>query len=427
MDIFPLPGGPLAMAVGGEYRELSGFFQPDAVVVAGESSDIPAQPTSGGYNVTEFYGEVDAPILANEPFVYELGVSAALRWSDYSTFGEDQTSQAGVRWRPIEDLLLRATWAEGLRAPSIGELFGSLSRFDQLLTDPCSDMLNTQPLEVQQNCIALGVPADGSYVQLNPQISVVTGGNPDLQPETSEGVTVGAVYDPQWAENASWTNGMTFEVNWNQIEVSDAIQPLNAQTQLNRCVFDLDPVSCTGITRTGSGVINGFTNQLINIGSVETESVDLRVQYQSPDYSWGTINVTWVTNFLLEFTEFVPVAGGFTGISLEGTERGSPSQGFPEVKSTLVLDWTQDEYFASLTERYIDELVEQTGGNKLAATWYTDAQIGWRGDQYTLVAGVTNLFDEDPPGCVTCDLNNYDPTVYDIPGRFGYVRVVYQR
>ena len=434
MDLFELPAGALAIAAGVEHRELSGFFQPDAVVVAGESSDIPAQPTSGSYDVTEFYGEVDVPILADQPFAHELGISAASRWSDYSTFGEDQTSQASLRWRPIEDLLFRGTWAQGLRAPSIGELFGSLSRFDQVLTDPCSDMLGLDPNppgaatpEIQANCIALGVPADGSYVQLNPQISVVTGGNPDLDPETSEGITVGAVYSPAWARDASWANGMTVEVNWNQIEVDAPIQPLDAQLQLTRCVTTLDPVSCAGITRTGSGVINGFSNQLTNIGRIETESVDLRLSYQTPDFAFGTLSVNWVTNFLLEFTEFVPATGGFTPISREGTERGSPSQAFPEVKSTFVLDWQRDMLFASLTERYIDEVVEQANGNSLDATWYTDVQLGWRADRFTLAAGVTNLFDQDPPGCFSCDLNNYDPTTYDIPGRFGYVRIVYHR
>ncbi len=434
MDVFELPAGALSIAAGAEYRELSGFFLPDAVVVAGESSDIPAQPTSGSYDVTEFYAEVDVPILANQPFAHELALTAATRFSDYSTFGEDETSQAGLRWRPIEDLLFRATWAQGLRAPSIGELFGSLSRFDQVLTDPCSDMLGLDPnppgaapADIQANCIALGVPADGSYVQLNPQISVTTGGNPDLDPETSEGVTLGAVYSPAWARDASWTNGLTLEVNWNSIEVDAPIQPLNAQLQLNRCVATLDPVSCAGITRTGSGVINSFSNQLINIGAIETESVDLRVSYESPDYSVGTFGVTWLTNFLLDFTEFVPATGGFTAISLEGVERGSPSQGFPEVKSTFILDWEHDALFASLTQRYIDELVEQNGGNVLGDTWYTDAQIGWRADQFTLTGGVTNLFNEDPPGCFTCDLNNFDPTTYDIPGRFFYVRIAYSK
>lgn len=436
LDLFDLPAGPLSFAAGAEYRELSGFFQPDAVVVAGESSDIPAQPTAGSYDVTELYAEVDVPILADMPFAEELSLSAATRYSDYSTFGEETTYQAGLRWRPIADLLFRATFAEGLRAPTIGELFGSQSRFDQLLNDPCSDMLGLNggpvaPPAVQQNCVTLGVPANGSYVQLNPQISVVTGGNPNLNPETSEGVTVGVVYSPAWARDASWTSGLTLEANWNRIELDSPIQPLNAQLQLNRCVQTLDPVSCAGITRTASGVINGFANQLTNIGRIETESVDTRISYQSPEYSFGTLSLTWVTNFLVEFTEYVPTTGGFTAVSLEGFERGSPAQAYPELKSSLTLDWTHQDWRVSLTERYIDEVTELVGGNVLDETWYTDVQVGWTpefaNDRVTFLVGVTNVFDEDPPGCFSCDLNNYDPSTYDIPGRFGYFRIIYRR
>ena len=47
---------------GVEYRELSGRFDPDPVVAAGFSSDIPALPTSGSYNVKEAYAELNAPI-----------------------------------------------------------------------------------------------------------------------------------------------------------------------------------------------------------------------------------------------------------------------------------------------------------------------------------------------------------------------------
>ena len=102
-----------------------------------------------------------------------LAGSAATRWalaarsSDYSTFGSETTTKVGVRWRPVPDLLFRAAVAEGFRAPSIGELFGSLSRFDATIADPCSDFNNTGASQtVIDNCIAEGVPADGSYVQL---------------------------------------------------------------------------------------------------------------------------------------------------------------------------------------------------------------------------------------------------------------------
>ncbi|HKX90165.1 MAG TPA: TonB-dependent receptor plug domain-containing protein, partial [Sphingopyxis sp.] len=41
-SLFELPGGPLGVAVGVEYRKLKGSFDPDPIVAAGFSSDIPA-------------------------------------------------------------------------------------------------------------------------------------------------------------------------------------------------------------------------------------------------------------------------------------------------------------------------------------------------------------------------------------------------
>jgi iron complex outermembrane receptor protein len=51
--IVELPGGPLGLAIGVEHRDEEGQFDPDPVVTAGFSSDIPAQPTGGGYKVNE--------------------------------------------------------------------------------------------------------------------------------------------------------------------------------------------------------------------------------------------------------------------------------------------------------------------------------------------------------------------------------------
>ena len=63
-SLFELPGGPLGLALGVEYRKLKGSFDPDPIVAAGFSSDIPAQPTRGSYNVKEAYAELNAPLLS---------------------------------------------------------------------------------------------------------------------------------------------------------------------------------------------------------------------------------------------------------------------------------------------------------------------------------------------------------------------------
>ena len=108
-SLFDLPGGPLGLAVGVEYRKLKGRFDPDPIVAAGFSSDIPAQPTKGGYNVKEAYAELNAPLLADVPFADLLELNGAVRFSDYSTSGSTTTFKAGVNWKPIEDLRLRGS------------------------------------------------------------------------------------------------------------------------------------------------------------------------------------------------------------------------------------------------------------------------------------------------------------------------------
>jgi iron complex outermembrane receptor protein len=79
--------------------------------------------------------------VSKQTFARLIDVNAAVRLSDYSTFGAESTLKAGARWRVNNDLLLRGGFGQGFRAPGIGELFGSNARFDQTLADPCSDML----------------------------------------------------------------------------------------------------------------------------------------------------------------------------------------------------------------------------------------------------------------------------------------------
>lgn len=432
-ELFNLPAGPLEIALGLEHRETEGFFQPDAVVAAGLSSDIPAQPARGAIDVDEAYVELRVPILRDVTLAQELSLSLAARTFDYSTFGGDETLKAGLIWRPIDDILVRASWAEGFRAPSIGELFGTASRFDQEVIDPCSNFLGlnggvVRSQTVRSNCIARGVPANGSYVQLNPQISVITSGNPALTPETSESWNVGAVWSPSFLQDQSWTRGMTFEVNYADIELDGAIQAQNGQALLDRCANVLDLVACNTITRTASGQVAGIANPLINIGGLETRQVDFTITYGLPETSIGTFDLRLNAANLIDFTEFVPTSAGLSPVSREGTERGSPDQAYPEWKASLGLDWSHGDFGGSLLARYISSIDEP--GNTIDSANYLDAQFRWTpsflNDRVSFTAGILNLTDEDPPACFSCGLNNFDPTTYDPPGRFGYLRVAFK-
>ncbi|WP_293387459.1 TonB-dependent receptor [Phenylobacterium sp. RIFCSPHIGHO2_01_FULL_69_31] len=429
-DLFDLPAGPLSFAVGLERRRTEGYFQPDAIVAAGLSSDIPAQPARGKITVKEAYGELRVPILADVPMFHRLEASLAARFFDYSTSGSDETFKAGLSWRPTEELLFRGSWGEGFRAPSIGELFGTASRFDQEINDPCSGFSGATPANVRANCVLQGVPANGSYTQLNSQISVITSGNRNLKPETSESWNFSGVWEPRFFRDTGVSRAVSLEVAYSNIELDNAIQAQNGQSLVDRCAQTNDALACATITRTASGQIAGIANPLINIGGIKTRSLDVNLIWTSPEWDIGQFGARWYTTRLLEFTEYVPASGGLLAIEREGTERGSPDQAYPKTKSTLMLDWDKADVGATLTGRYISKVQEAGDANKLEARLYVDAQFRWRPtfltEDMSVAIGVNNLFDKDPPGCVTCGLNNYDPNAYDAPGRFMYLRLSYR-
>ena len=451
-EMFELPAGPIGYALGFEHRKQEGFFIPDAIVTAGQTAGVPAFPTAGGFDVNEVYGEVSVPILHGLPLVELFEINGAVRYSDYNLFGGDEVFKIGANWRVTDDLLIRGNFSEGFRAPGIGELFNTGSRFDATIDDPCSDMLGLDPngsgmaasAATIANCTTLGVPADGSFVSIGGQISVNTGGNQNLTPETSESYTIGFVYDPAWAGEIGGLDSLLIEANYYDISIDSAIQAPNAQTKLTQCVATLDPLTCAGINRTAAGTINSFASQLGNIGGIETNGFDWSITLTSAETGIGQFRLQSINTYLNEYTEIVATSTGVSRLAREGIELGSPERGFTKFKSTLIADWTHGAFGASVTARYLGSLMEacpdavldlapqlcsNAAGslNKIDSKVFTDIQASWTppmlDDAATLTFGVNNLLDTDIPFCFSCDLNSFDGTLYPIPGRFFYGRI----
>jgi iron complex outermembrane receptor protein len=432
-DMFELPAGPIAFAAGTEYRKLTGTYTPDALTVAGEYNGVPSLPTQGEYDVSEYFVELNVPIYASGES--QLDLSLAGRYSDYSTFGGESTGKVGFRWQFSDQFLLRGSYAEGFRAPSIGELYGSASRFDATLDDPCLIGLDgSAPTAPANVCAALGVPV--GQQQSNSQISVNTGGNPDLQPEGADSYTFGFVFSPGFASETAWSERLDVEFTYYSHEIDGAIQAVDAQTQLNLCTATLNSPFCGGIVRASNGFIGSFANRLQNFGSIETDGYDLDVFWTLPQIDLGTFRVTWQNTWVNDY-KAVDDAGVVqpNGVGVEVN-----NSGIPEWSSSLGVDWAYGDFFASWNLRHVSDLVEacgdavsfevcrdQTAGtNRLGSTSYHDLQVGWKapwfqGTQLTL--GLNNAFGKDPPICLSCSLNGYDPSVYDLPaGRFMYAR-----
>lgn len=431
-ELFDLPGGAVGVALGYEHRDQQGSFTPDPIIQAGLGADIPAQAARGQFNVDEFYGEIRLPLLRDLPFMQSLELNGAARHSDFSSFGGNTTFSGGALWKPVSDLLLRGQYAESYRAPSIGELFGAQSRFDQTLDDPCTSATGGQfqgNATVRANCVANGVPANGSYIEpQGGQISVQTGGNRNLRPETARTLLFGGVYSPQWARDG-FASAMSLEVNYYDIKVNGAIASIPAEVLLARCAQSGDALSCAAVNRTPNGFISAINGVLLNTGGIRTRGLDATFTLRTRQTGAGTFGLSISGNYLLRYEEIVPATNGTTTTNYTGTERGSPDQAYPHFKGQATIDWDLGAVAAAFTGRYIDNVIENQGGNALDRRFYGDVQLtfrpSWVSERVSLALGINNVFDTDPPACFSCSLNNYDPTTYDVPGRFGYARVSY--
>lgn len=432
--LFDLPAGPVGLAIGYEHRIQFGSFTPDPIIQAGLGADIPAQAASGQTKVDEFYGELRVPLLKDKPLFSSLELNGAARYSKYSTFSGKLSLTGGALWKPTADVLLRGSYAQSFRAPSIGELFGAQSRFDQPLSDPCTNVagsLYQSSATVRTNCTANGVPANGSYQEpQGGQLPVLTGGNPALKPETARTLLFGGVYSPEWARGGA-LRVFNLEVNYYDIKLEGAIASIGADVLLNRCALSGDALSCAAVRRTPAGFISAINGVLLNTGTIRTREIDATFNMRTDLTSAGKFGLTVITNFLLAYEEGVPATSGITVTSYKGFERGSPDQAYPKFKATAIADWTLGPVTTSVTGRYVSAVTEiQDPTKRLASRFYTDFQIQIRpafmDSNFALTLGMNNVFNLSPPPCFSCSLNNYDPTTYDVPGRFAYVRVSYR-
>lgn len=441
--LFKMPHGHVSIASGFEHRALAGSFTPDPVVAAGDTAGLPAQPTKGDYQVSEVFVESEVPLLQR------LSGVVALRAFDYSTFSLDYVAQAAIRWIPHDSLSLTNTFTNGFRAPSIGELFGGHTRYDAVIADPCADLLNVSSAQIATNCIREGVPADGSYSQLSSQIGLLTGGNPNLLPENSEGLTLAVSYNPRWASTLS-LRGSHY-----RYEVDSTITAHDAQTVLDSCYIESISAFCGFIERRDNGTIESFTNTLFNIGTIRTSGTDIGFSYAWNPSELGRLTWTFDATRVHTFEEISRDSRGAEIRRRELVGRTESDRGVPQLKYSSTIQWTRGNGTLSLHSRFIDELTERCSNfldgtpdsltnlglcsnpsteldraseNTLEATIYHgvtyEHTLSYRNQSIGLSVGIDNFLDEEAPRSYSSTLNGYDPSTHEIPGsRYVYLKL----
>jgi len=425
-----------ALVFGVEYREAAADIRPDSVLgpdVRGFNQSLPIQ---GAFDVYEFFGEIDIPIAEDKPGIEELNFTGAFRYSDYSTIGEAQTYALGLGWSPIEGLRFRGNYNRAVRAPNVGDLFAPATNGFPGAEDPCSGGTfgSFDGDVIVANCVATGVPSAqvGQPFQGNGQIEALFGGNPDVQEETADTITFGAVWEP------SLVDGLTVQLDYYKIEIEDAISAPNLQNLLDECYrFDVQE-SCDffiGARNPATGEIaNPFIPNLTaaNLALLEAEGVDLRVDYawdaeqMGLSSDWGSFNLNYYSTFTLgngfqqsAITGFVTCEGEY------GLECGEPT---PEYKHIAQASWYWGNLTTSVRWRYVGatDADDATIGSvsdlsdDIEAYNYFDVTFGYDVTEWArLQLGVQNVTDEDPPvlGSTASEQANTWPATYDPFGR----------
>ncbi|KJV25945.1 TonB-dependent receptor plug domain-containing protein [Luteibacter yeojuensis] len=354
-----LPAGTLRVAGGVEHRREDGRYVPDPADAAGLTTQLASDPTSGGYAVNEAYLEFDVPLLTDAPLAQELAVNASSRYSHYTAFGGRTNNKYSFRWKPFDDLLLRGTYAEGFRAPTVADLYaGSAESFESFL-DPCDSTFGAAATDagVRARCGAAGVPANYRQVdQSGAQITSNTGGqnpsafrtgaNPRLKPESSITRTAGLVYSP------TYLDGLDMTLDYYKVDIRDVITPILAGDILNFCYVRNDPTYCGRFTRAPNGSITALDETLVNLGSLSTEGYDLGLHYRFPATRFGEFALTSDSTYLKDYTQRSSASA--EPRQLAGYMNGV--QGLYRVRSNLTLDWSWQRFGATWTVRYYSGL-----------------------------------------------------------------------
>lgn len=438
---FSLPAGELGLAFGFEHRDVSSADNPAPVLLDFASAGFGERnATAGQFDVNEFYGEAVVPLLADMPGIQYLGLELAARYSDYSTAGVVKTYKAGGEWRLNDDIRLRGVYQRAARAPNIAELFGGLVNTYPAMTDPCSRTANPTGATAAL-CIAQGVPAAaiGSYQQNGAAIEARLVSNPNLEVETSDTVTLGAVWTPDFIP------GFNLTLDYFDIKIENAIERLGGGPQgtLAACFAsgDANNPFCRTFTRSRTTYeIIDWGVPLANVANLRTSGVDIAANYGWSIDNWGlggeparlraTLVGTWVDKNTFQAN---PAAAKVDRVGTVGGD----TPAIPEWRWTgmlnyasggLELSW-QTEFLSKVKDRKYATALAAGAANPKAgiaapevdAYWYHNVRAAYSFDRYVISGGVRNLFDKQAPRLSSPIEGNTDPNTYDVIGRYFFV------
>ncbi len=397
-----LRGGPLGLAFGAEYRRQKAQLDPQTYTDIGDIIGLGYSAYKGTQKVTVGYVEMVAPVLPS------LELSGAFRVDKYQGGDTASTPKLGVKWTPAEWIALRATYAEGFRAPGAAEAGdGGLAAFSTA----------RDPVRCPGGTPAPGATAADCAVNL----AIITSANPNLKPEKSKSYTAGLVLDP------TSTTTLTFDA-WqikrtNEINQGDTDQALAAGRGV-RSDNDLP-----GIPNSGS--LLAVSVDYINSAQTTVRGFDFDIRQRVPlgDYGKLVADLQWT-----RINSFKRDDGAGAVYEYAGTHGNCDVTnciGTPKDRLNLGLTWDMDRFSVSAIANYIGSLdnvafkgdscanhftdgSDAPDGCKLPSFYSIDLSGRWRvTDAFEVFGSVQNLTDRIAPlDPLTYGAVNYNPLHY---------------
>jgi iron complex outermembrane receptor protein len=296
-----LPGGPIGVAVGAEFRKESIEDIPTQLAATGGILGQGSTVVNGERDNLAIYGELALPLTR------QIEGQLALRYDDYSDFGTALTPKVGMKYKPTPELLFRANWGRGFKAPSLPEITPSSAFGFQTISEPLTGNAST--------------------------VAVSLNSNPNLEPEKSRSFTAGMVFEP----NRDFSASVDFyQITWANLVASEDFQAI-ANNPNDPRVFR-DPVT---------GFVVSIAGSYINLGSVETQGVDFDIRYKKST-NWGRfgtrLNATYVDSYEINGEEMAGTNAAWTFTFISA---------IPRWKALWSFDWEQGPWVAQLTVNYL--------------------------------------------------------------------------
>jgi iron complex outermembrane receptor protein len=411
-------GRPAAIALGAEYRRekfVDKANTPFAAQVVSSTGLDPLFDSEGSRHVEAVYGELNVPVLK------DLEFTASLRHDRYSDFGNTTNPKISFRYQPIKPVLVRGSYSEGFRAPSLYDLYAQ-----NTFTNTANNW--DDPVRCPGGNAIPGVsPSDNCAVQFLSQV----GGNKHLKPETSKNYTLGLVFEPTADFNAS--------VDFWWITLKQQIASLTDTT-----IFG-DPTKYAGLFHRAAdgslatdgsqcpGIACGYVvDTTDNLGGVKTSGIDLAANYRLRAGGVGVFNFdfngTYVSKYDYQNENNGPWfsnAGVYAGGVALSSGGGGPAFRW---QHSFNVSWNLGAFGAGVVNHYKSHYIDQDPTNTVASYSTWDAYGTWSPIKaVSLTLGVRNVFDKEPPfsnQAATFQVG-YDPRFADALGRTYYVRGTY--